>query len=68
MFVYHDTLKSNESFIDQICIIYIPEEKNSRVASGYKWGFCQCKNQKYLQIWFLPRFSIMSEKCIIYRP
>ena len=43
-------------------------KKFKRVASGCKWSFCQCKNQKYLQIWLLPRFPIMSEKCIIYRP
>ena len=42
--------------------------KIKRVASGCKGSFCQCKNQKYLQIWLLPKFPIVPEKCIIYRP
>ena len=48
-------------------MIYRPEEKITRVGSGCKWSLCQSKNQKYLQIWLLPRFPIMSEKWIIYR-
>ena len=55
--------------MDQFCIIYRPEEKNfTRVAKDCKWSSCQCKNEKCLQIWLFPRFSIMSEKYIIYRP
>ena len=42
--------------------------KKLRTSNGCKESFCQSKNQKYFQIWFFPRFSIMSEKCIIYRP
>ena len=38
-----------------------------RVGSGCKWSFCQCKKQQELQIWLLPRFPVMSEKCTIYR-
>ena len=42
--------------------------KKLRTSNGCKESFCQSKYQKYFQIWFFPRFSIMSEKCIIYRP
>ena len=41
--------KRNEKFIDQICIIY-RKRKLKRVASCWKGNFCQCKNQKYIQI------------------
>ena len=41
--------------------------KIKRLASGCKGSFCQCKNQKYLQIWLIPRFPIIPQKCIIYR-
>ena len=34
-------------------------KKFKRVASGCKWSFCQSK--KYLQIWSLPKFPIMSK-------
>ena len=37
-------------------------------ANGCTGSFCQCKNQKYLQIWLFPKFPIMLEKHIIYRP
>ena len=42
-------------------------KKFKRAASGCKSRFCQSKNQKYLQILLLPKFPIMSEKCITYR-
>ena len=42
-------------------------KKFKRAASGCKSRFCQSKNQKYLQILLLPKFPIMSEKCISYR-
>ena len=42
--------------------IYWPTKKSC------KGIFCRCKNQKYLQIWLLSRFPIVSEKCKIYRP
>ena len=61
--------KFNEWFMDQICIIWRPG-KNFRVksvANGLERSFCQCKNQKYLQIWLLLRLPITSEKCINYR-
>ena len=49
-------------------ILQTRRKKLKRVAIGCKGSFCQCNNQKYLQIWLLPRFPITSEKCIIYRP
>ena len=42
-------------------------KKFKGVASGCKWSFCQLENQEYHQIWLLPKFPFMSEKCIIYR-
>ena len=42
--------------------IHRPDKK---VKKGSRWSFCQCKNQKYFQIWLLHRFPIKSEKCII---
>ena len=49
-------------FIEQICIIYRPEEKQKKkVANGCKKSFRRCKNQKHLQIWLLSRFPIISE-------
>ena len=69
MFVYLDTFKME-------WLIYRPDlnnlqtktKENKRVANSSKGSCCQCKNQKYLQILSLPRFLIMSEKCISYRP
>ena len=37
-------------------------KKIKRVANDCKGSFCQCKNQKYLQIWLLPKFPIMFKK------
>ena len=34
MFVYLDISKCNEEIMDQICIIYRPEKKIKRVATG----------------------------------
>ena len=62
MFVYLDTAK--------IKLIRNKDQKRKikRKASGCKGNFCQCKTEKYFQIWLLPRFDIMSEKCIKCRP
>ena len=69
MFVYFDTSKINWiTYRPDLHNLQTRRKKFKRVASGCKGSFCQCKNQKYLQIWLLPRFPIIPEKCIIYRP
>ena len=63
MFVYLDTSKMQ-------WIIYRPDLHNlqtrikrmKRVASSCKGNFCQCKNQKYLQIWLLFQVSYYTWK------
>ena len=66
MFAYLDTSKMKWIICrPDLHNLQTRRKKIKRVAGGCKGNFCQCKNQKYLQLWLLPRFPIRLEQCII---
>ena len=56
--------KCNESDLDNLPT----RRKKLRIGNGCKGSFSQYENLKYLQIWLLSRFPVLSEKCKVCTP